>query len=494
MRHAGCGGGIERSEFMIPRNGKKIGEKIRTVTVLSLASIVLIPFSSIAETLTLEQVIREVCTKSDSVKMMKESVLKANMLVRENKSAAWPKLSLSTNALYSSPYSEKENVPSGFRPSDTFVKWRELGPWMGDLVGGFATPKSSTTYTGALSLQVPIYTFGKIGSAIKVAETYNKSAQTSHLRNIQTLQLTALDMFYRTMIAIETSCIAEKTLSRKFELYDFINRNFDLGAGVKSHLLMVKADAYGQSAVTIAAKRDAEAARMYLNSFLGRALTEQWTIDTSRIPETLLKTGQHLSDEAIKQSVDQRNDILSLHLMAQSNRSGAKIYKSMQYPSIYGNGSTGYTQIDSKGIRAMEGAFDWSAGVSISWTLFDGFQSSSKAAQFLSDARKLEIIEGTLKKTAEIEIRTAESECRAADSSLVAAQEMFKAASEGYDLTNSSFKEGSGLLTDLQRVDEQLQLAEFGLINARYRQIRSRAALLVAMGQNIITIDSEEQK
>jgi outer membrane protein TolC len=142
----------------------------------------------------------------------------------------------------------------------------------------------------------------------------------------------------------------------------------------------------------------------------------------------------------------------------------------------------------------MEGAFDWSAGVSISWTLFDGFQSSSKAAQFLSDARKLEIIEGTLKKTAEIEIRTAESECRAADSSLVAAQEMFKAASEGYDLTNSSFKEGSGLLTDLQRVDEQLQLAEFGLINARYRQIRSRAALLVAMGQNIITIDSEEQK
>jgi hypothetical protein len=50
------------------------------------------------------------------------------------------------------------------------------------------------------------------------------------------------------------------------------------------------------------------------------------------------------------------------------------------------------------------------------------------------------------------------------------------------------------LLTDLQRVDEQLQLAEFGLINARYRQIRSRAALLVAMGQNIITIDSEEQK
>jgi outer membrane protein TolC len=71
---------------------------------------------------------------------------------------------------------------------------------------------------------------------------------------------------------------------------------------------------------------------------------------------------------------------------------------------------------------------------------------------------------------------------------------MFSAAREAYDLTYDNFKQGSGQLADLQRVDDQLQLAELGLINARYRQIRSRAALLVAMGQNIITIDSEEQK
>jgi outer membrane protein len=492
-----CGYGIKNfGNGAIMRRLMKFwkADRAKAAQIAALFAAISCSFPVLSETLTLEQVIREVCTKSDSVKMMEESVLKANMLVRENKSAAWPKLSFSTNALYSSPYSEKESVPSGFRPSDTFVKWRELGPWMGDLVGGFATPKASTTYTGALALQLPIYTFGKIGSAIKVAETYNKSAHTSHLRNVQTLQLTALDLFYRTMIAIETSRIAEKTLSRKFELYDFISRNFDLGAGVKAQLLMAKADAFGQRAVTIATKRDADAVTMYLNSFLGRALTEQWTIDTSQIPETLLKTERHMSDEAIKQSVNQRNDILSLHLMAQSNRSGAKIYNSMQYPSIYGNGSTGYTQVDSKGIRAMEGAFDWSAGVSISWTLFDGFQSSSKAAQFLSDARKLEIIEGTMKKTAEIEIRTAESECGAADSSLVAAQEMFKAASEGYDLTSSNFKQGSGSLTDLQRVDEQLQLAEFGLLSARYRQVRSRAALLVAMGKDIVTIHQEERK
>jgi outer membrane protein TolC len=305
---------------------------------------------------------------------------------------------------------------------------------------------------------------------------------------MQNLQLTALDLFYRTMIAMEAAKIAERTLTRKNELHEFIARNFELGSGVKAQMLMVKADALGQSSITIAAKRDAESARMFLNSFLGRPLTDMWTIDTSVIPATLQQNVTFLADTTIKYAVEERNDVLALRFMAESNRGGAKIYRAMYLPSIFANGSIGYTEIDSKGIMARKGATNWTAGASLSWMLFDGFQNSSKAAQFLSDARKLEIAESTVKKAAEIEIRSAASECSAADSTLAAAQEMYNASSEGYELANSNFKQGSGLLTDLQKVDEQLQLAELGLINARYRQIRSRAALLVALGQNIVEI------
>jgi outer membrane protein len=443
-----------------------------------------------SETLTLEQVILEVCTKSDSVKMMEESIIRSDAFVRENKSAAYPKLSLSATINYSSPFNEEESTSGPVLPDTTTLR---LG-MLQDMIGGFATPKSSTTKNGALSLSVPIYTFGKIGTAIKVAENFNKSAHSTHERNIQTLQLTSVDMFFRTYLAIEAARIAERTLARKNDLYEFLNRNFNLGSGVKAQLLMTKADAFSQTAITIAAKRDAESARMFLNSFLGRPLTESWTIDTSGIPESLQKNIPSVSDTAINNIIEQRNDVLSLRLMAESNRGGAKIYRAMKYPSIYGSGSTGYTQIDSKGLMAREGAFDWSAGVSLSWSIFDGFQNSSKAAQYLSDARKLEIVVGTVKKSAEIEIRIAVSECSAADSSMSASQEMYGAAFEAFNLTNSNFKQGSGSLTDLQRVDEQLQLAEFGLLNARYRQVRSRAALLVAMGKDIVTIHQEERK
>jgi outer membrane protein TolC len=134
----------------------------------------------------------------------------------------------------------------------------------------------------------------------------------------------------------------------------------------------------------------------------------------------------------------------------------------------------------------MDWTTNWTVGVGMQWTLFDGFAYKAKAAQFSSDARKLEIAKTELSKYIEIEIRTAITECDAADSNLSASKEMYAAALEGYDLTNSNFRQGSGQFADLELADEQLLQAELGLINARYRQLRSRAALQVAMGNNIV--------
>jgi len=46
-----------------------------------------------SQTIGWKQVIREVCTKSDSVKMMKESIIKSDQMVRENWANALPYVS-----------------------------------------------------------------------------------------------------------------------------------------------------------------------------------------------------------------------------------------------------------------------------------------------------------------------------------------------------------------------------------------------------------------
>jgi outer membrane protein TolC len=450
-----------------------------------------------SQTITLEQVIREVCTKSDSVKMMNESVIKADQMVREKWANALPVISATGAGIHN--YGSAFGGSSGSGASRSLSK-SVTGPndpvtqaQLASILSGFsdlASPVHSNIYTAGISFNQPIYTFGKVGTAIDVANNFNKSAKASYVRNMQTLQLGALDMFFRTIISVKASGIAERSLARKKELNSFLERNFRNGAGSKAQVLKTRADVADQIAQTIVARRDAKVVRMNLNAMMGRQLTDTTSLDTVSFLETLAQKSAPAPDDAVKTALTGRTDIQSLKFLAESNKGGAKIFKAMYLPSIAATGSAGYTRMDSESkLIGNTSNPSWTLGVGAQWTLFDGFSNSAKAAQYQSDANKLEIVVSTMEKMVEIEVRSAILECNAADSNLISSREMLSAASETYDLTNSNFKQGSGQFSDLQLADETLQQAELGMINARYRLVRSRAALAVAQGNDIIKVN-----
>ncbi|MBN1127672.1 MAG: TolC family protein [Chitinispirillaceae bacterium] len=470
-------------------------------------------FSANAETLTLEQVIREVCTKSDSAKMMRESVKKADEMVREKWSNVYPIISASATGArsYGSAFGggsgsggssrtiATASAADDFRVSptapDPYMTREEFYGFMESLTEAFSTPHTSTVYSAGLSVTQPLYTFGKVGTAIKVAEMFNESAKNSYNRNSQTLQLQAIDAYFAALLADKGAEVAERILNRKKELHEFLKGNFDLGSGSKAQVLMTGADAMLQGPRLIDARRNAVRACRYLSLVMGRPLADSLDLDTTALPSSVANPIIIDHREAVRSAVESRSDLKALHLLAESNKGGAKILRAMYLPSIAAFGSTGWSKYESgSSIMSNDGMGNWMVGVGLSWTLFDGFANSAKAAQFMSDAKKLDIAGSTMRKMVEIEIRDDFLECQAADSNLAATQEMHSAARESYDLAYDNFKEGSGQLADLQRVDELLQQAEFGLLNARYRQIRSRAALLVAMGKDLITIDREDGK
>jgi outer membrane protein len=479
----------------------------RKIMILALAMVMMIATSTHvhSQTLGLQQVIQEVCTNSDSVKMMKESVIKADQMVREKWANAFPVISATGAAAYNygsafggssggsgsgSPRS-LEKAAATFTPQDSGIL-AVLAPYLSQLskFNDLTKPALSEVYTAGISFNQPIYTFGKVGTAIDVAKNFNKSAKASYTRNMQTLQLGALDMFFRTIMAQKAGDIAEQSLARKKELNSFLERNFQNGSGSKAQVLKTRADVADQIAQTIIAKRDAKVARMNLNAMMGRELTDSTALDTVGSFEKMIGTPAPSPEDAVRTALAERTDIKSIKFLAQSNKGGAKIFKAMYLPTIGATGSAGYSRLDSDSplIGKNNTNPNWSLGLGAQWTLFDGFANSAKAAQYMSDANKLEIIASTMEKMVEIEVRSAILECSAADSNLISSREMLNAATETYDLTNNNFKQGSGQFADLQLADETLQQAELGTFNAKYRQTRSRAALQVAMGNDIIKI------
>jgi HAE1 family hydrophobic/amphiphilic exporter-1 len=374
---------------------------------------------------------------------------------------------------------------SSTQPTSPYVTW----DYIGQMFEGFSKPQTTTIYTAGLSVSQPIYTFGKVGTALKVAQEFNQASKCAFKRNIQTLQLQAFDAFSLSLMTEKAKSVAEQSLARKTERYAFLERNFRLGSGSKAQVLALKADVAGQNTAVVISRRDALTAHMYLMAVRGRAVSDSSDLDTAAAIPALLGTPLPTLEKAIESALSNRSDIKVLELFAKSNEGGAKIYRAMYLPSIAAIGSLGYSKYESDSkLFKTDWQSSWTVGLGMQWTFFDGFANSAKAAQYRSDARKLDITKAELAKYIEIEIRTALTECAAADSNLAASQVMFGAAKESYDLTNTNFKQGSGQFADLQLAEEQLMQAELGQVNARFRQLRSRAALGVSMGNDIIAL------
>src|SRR5690606_28867244 len=106
--------------------------------------------------------------------------------------------------------------------------------------------------------------------------------------------------------------------------------------------------------------------------------------------------------------------------------------------------------------------------------------------QVQSDARSLGLSARQTRKMARIEIEGAYLEFKAADTALAAAEQAVSAAKEAQALLSEDFRAGKGRLTDLLQAEESLREAEFGILGARYQQVRSEAALRLAMGKGLI--------
>ena len=473
--------------------------KIFTIPGLFVCLILGLSSQAFTETLSLEQVIKEVSTNSDSVKMMKQTIIKSEQTIKQNWARALPTLSATVSTAEAhgigvgfGAASGKSNQGITIDPSQMgeTVTYGALANMMSGMFSGIMVPSNATIYGYKIVASQPIYTFGKVGTAIKVAGQYDASVRQTYTRNIQQLQLTGLDAFYSVVLSQMALSISERSLNRKKELYDFLNRNFALGSGSKAQILATLVDVKNQETDLVRVRQVLSTAKLQLCALLGRPLTDSIDLDTSSEISGLMSSSIPTESDAVQTALAQRGDLRSLSFLKDATLGGAKIYKSMYYPTIAAQGAFGPNATDIKELVKWDNR-NWSVGVALNWTIFDGFANSAISKQYVSDAKKLEIAQGVFSKQIQIEISQALSEITAADSNLIASKEGLSAAQESYDLTNENFKQGSGQFVEVEQADERLSQAEMGLMNARYRAIRSRAALTVAMGRDIVKMEEK---
>jgi outer membrane protein len=456
-----------------------------------------------AQPLTLEAAIREGLTKSEEVLILKEKENRFDAVRQQAWASAFPRISAYANAgRGASPFDLSSlgfDAPTRYLSDDSGYIVRNTAAG-GNAQAGLHVPIDNSPQQGGPSVinmaqnrfsygiqaDQSIFSFGRLGQAIRTANIQDKADRSSRRRSSQQLQLQVLDAYFGAVTSRARLGTLESAVKRQRETVSFLESNFRMGAGQRSIVLLAVTSLKSLEPERIRAERDAEAARMSLNRILGRPLDAALDLDTAT--HLAMEPVRTLPDsQALQTLISERSDIQSMELQRQSLEGQAR-YLRMQYlPSLGAQAKVGVLAYKLNQLDEVNDNREWSVGLGFNWPLFDGFALSSQAKQIQSDARSLGLTARQTRKLVQIEIESAFREYQAADTALAAAEQAVAAAKEAQALLSQDFRAGKGQLTDLLSAEEQLRNAEFGVLGARYQHVRSAAAMRLAMGKGLST-------
>jgi len=424
-----------------------------------------------AAPLSLSDALREAMTQGASSRIESEKKVKAREFENEKRGLLWP-----TVAAYATAGRAAQPV--------------DLSQYGGQ---GYKN-MSGNQYAYGVEASGPIYTFGKLSTAIEMAKLQNKAVNSQVKRGLQDIQSQVVDAYANTLLAEQQVLVLRRSRERALEIFALTERDFNAGKGMKSDVLLAKASIKSLEPQILGAERTALMARQNLNRLLGRPTQDASELDSNIVLDGLGATGIPDRAQAVDQARKNRPDLIALETSARVYEGTAKIFAANYYPTIVYQGKAGFVGSEPEQLTEWVHR-NWSVGVALNWTLFDGWGSSAAnravSAQWRSDARVFQFQSTELARAVEMGIDGALKDLVSADSSLSAAQEGRDAASEAVTFLRANYPGGMLRLSDVLSAEEALRNAEFAVLASRISRTRAQAQLQIALGNDLVSVPEE---
>lgn len=166
-------------------------------------------------------------------------------------------------------------------------------------------------------------------------------------------------------------------------------------------------------------------------------------------------------------------DLARLDALVAAARASASGARGTWMPELAAVGTYGWRERDVGG-----GADEWTAGVTLDWTLFEG--GAGRAAAARADARlaELEAARRGLRLQLEGDVQEALAAWRTAAAGLEAARQGAAAATEARDTANALFRGGRATSVDVLAAEADLQRAEAAVVGALGDLVTARARVI----------------
>ncbi|NJD38718.1 MAG: TolC family protein [Geobacter sp.] len=331
-----------------------------------------------------------------------------------------------------------------------------------------------------ISLSQPLYTWGKIGAALRAAEVGLKTAD-QQLRLFRQAAFRDVSIaFYDVLLAKELHRLAQENLAQKERHHIEAKRKFEAGVATDYDLLAAEVELQNARPDLIRTQNSINVSRERLRFLLG---PEQGELDVIGRIESAPEQLPGYAD-SLKIALDKRPELADQQLRIGINRELVVIANADDKPRLDLKGTAGWHQLelsDPGPTRRSDGPA-WSAGVYLTFPFFDGLRSRGRTQQAQSDLRTSQLQEQKLRDSITLELRTAHYTLAESAEIITALSGTVKQAQRLLQMAEKGFEYGVKTRLEVDDAQTNLLRAQSNLARANRDYLAASVTLQWAMG------------
>jgi outer membrane protein TolC len=435
--------------------------EVIVAVLVTLLSTVGAPLAAESEPLDVHAIVALALERNPALKSVEERQNEFDGGIREAKADAFPQLALRSS------FSQNRN-PSLLNSPD-FEDFLEFIPDF--------KPSIAELYNVSVEVSQPLYTAGKVGSAIELARlASNVSRAQIEVARLDTASAAA-EAYFRLLEAREGLVTIEIQQQTRRESLAVVQARYDLGDATELERLQSEAALAELQPIVDAARGLVRVAEINLRAVLD--LRDGSEVTVAEVSDTLPDLPP--SERAMELALAHRPEFDNLELQIAALEKQTQITQADGLPQIdltgvYGHSVRLFDDIDDSRFK------DWAFALAMRWEFFDGGRRKGRVSQLESQRQQLQWQLAALNNQVRQEVEAALTEYATALSRWRATEISARAAREASRVAVESYQEGVAIQADWLNAQEREIQAEVGLVQAYYGARISAARLARAVG------------
>lgn len=444
-------------------------DKMRRPILISLLLLSLTGSQLGAREISLEECLEIALKNNESVLSSRQKLLASEEKVMEAQSARFPQISLqATYTRLSEVAKFTINLPtSGLGLPGAVGTQGPLEMKLG----------TENIYNGQISIQQPIFTWGRISRSIRIAELGSASSREELKKTELDLIFNVKKAFYDLLLAKEIARMTKESLDISEKHLYVARKYFEQGLISNYDLMRAELQVEQLRPAIIKAENGVALAKAALASVIGMDLDEDLE-PKGELSYENPESGLEL--EKLLEMALSRPELKALSIQEEIAKESLRMAKVGNMPNIIAMANYSYKNGTPPDVDEMRRT--WNISLVLSIPIFDGWATKSRTEQARANLEYVRRMKEMMEKGIKLEVKQAYLSLKEAEATIAAQERNIKQAEELLRIANVRYENGAATSVDIGDAQLALMQAKVGKAQAIYGYLIALARIERAIG------------